>query len=236
MTKYFPTPVQTPLLSEKNELKITASIPGDVSVAYAPGKNIGVFSTVSFYNEWKESSTTINSAQEENEKNGNHLVFEAGAGYFKKSDKNLLLEIYGGFGLGKFDIDSKYNNDPINYEYKIPTSKFFINPSFGIKKELVELAFSMRFTALSFGKRTTNFNSEMIDNEELENLDTRTYFFYEPSFTIRAGFKPLKFHYQLGYSHKFGRSYLNYMPLFSTLGVTIDITPNLFKTTKATNK
>ncbi|UKJ08457.1 hypothetical protein [Solitalea lacus] len=233
MTKYFPTPVQTPLLTEKNELKVTTSMPGDISVAYAPDKNIGLFSNISFYNESQPSSTTINGNKEENEKNGHHLVFEAGAGYFRKYEQNLLFELYGGVGLGRFKIDSKFTNDPINYNYQIPTYKFFINPSFGIKKKYVELAFSMRLTALNFGKSTTNFNGEMIEVDELGNLDHQTTFFYEPSFTVRAGLQPVKFHYQLGYSRKYGNKSLNYMPIFSTLGITIDITPNLFKTLKA---
>ncbi|POY34761.1 hypothetical protein C3K47_18685 [Solitalea longa] len=232
MTKYFPTPVQTPLLSEKNELKITASVPGDISVAYAPGQNIGIFTSVSFYNEIQESSSSLKGTLDEYKKTGNHLVFEAGVGYFKKLEPNFLFEIYGGFGLGRFNIESEYNNDPVNYEYKIPTSKFFVNPSFGIKRKHVEIAFSMRLTALNFGKSSTNFNTEMIDTDELENLDTRTYFFYEPSFTIRAGFEPIKFHYQVGYSHKFGSSYLNYLPFFNTVGITVDITPKLFKKNK----
>lgn len=214
LTKYYPSPVATPMLSDKNEIKMTAGVPGYFSAAYSPAENFGIYTSAFFISETLGSGFY--------EQTGNHFMWEVAGGYYKKQPNNFVFELYGGLGLGRFDVKEKGEME--NFRFKIPTTKLFVNPGIAWKKNHFEAAVNFRITGLSYGSYSTNYSVENIDDNGLGELNKGMAFFAEPALTLSFGLENVKFNYQSGFSMRFGEHHqYTYSPAFGYFGVSVNL-------------
>lgn len=209
------------MLSEKDEIRMTAGMPGYISVAYSPAENVGIYASSFFTREMLISESRT--------QKGDHFTMEFAGGYYKKDpDNDGIVEVYGGIGVGKFSI--KEEGLAGNFRFKSPTMKIFIHPSIGWKRKKFEAAFNFRITGLKFGNYSTNFSNESIVENRLEDLNRGMDFFIEPAITLRFGLKNVKFDYQSGVSLPFRKSpSYSYLPVLGTFGISVNLTKDLFK-------
>lgn len=195
---YAPTAHNVPMFKEKNEVRISAaySIVSDVigdnpiegfefQSAYAAGKHFAIM-----VNGFKAQSTEDDESYSLGYRHQKANLAEFGAGYFKPFHKNkLVFEAYGGLGVGQFKNRYIDEYDSANTIFSsLNFKRFFVQPSIGYSSDYFALAFSMRLALLKY------------DQKPQIDLGT-SYFLVEPCFTIRAGWKSLKFQSQLQLSN-----------------------------------
>lgn len=220
LTKYYPSPVTTPMITEKNEIKMTAGIPGYFSAAYSPAENFGLYTSAFFISESMGSDLY--------RKTGDHFMLEVAGGYYKKQPNNFMFEVYGGLGFGRFNI--KEQGDFEDFRFHTPTTKLFVNPGIAWKKKHFEAAVNFRITGLSFGSYSTNYSVENIYDNGLEELNKGMAFFAEPALTLSFGLENVKFNYQSGFSVRFGeRHQYAYSPAFGLFGISVNLNRGLGK-------
>jgi hypothetical protein len=220
---YAPNAQNVPVFSEKGQGNGTFSFQfgplstgWNVQGALAITDHIGIMGNYNHYS-GRESSVTWNGEDYSSEFKSN--MGEIGAGYFQTFKDKFVVEAYGGLGGSRINTDYEgWNGDGSS---SVGTTSFFIQPSMGLYKKNVRLAFSTRFRILSF--RDIQYNSSpgggtqsgLID---LDNMSAKCLF--EPAFTFRAGGEKVKFQAQIGLSVIMSQDYIfEHDPLNINFGV-----------------
>ncbi|MBS4012994.1 MAG: hypothetical protein KGZ97_04430 [Bacteroidetes bacterium] len=175
---YHPTMVNVPLFKEAGEINVAANISTsgiEPQLAFAVTDNIGIMANACYNNMSKEGSRDYEIFQ----------MIEFGAGYYKNFLKNGRYEVYGGVGYANkaFHV---FNNGSFTTE-EVPYTKFFIQPSIGITTQFADAAFSPRFVLANI--EDTNYTYGVM--------------YVEPAFTVKLGYKYIKFIAQVGASLRF---------------------------------
>lgn len=191
---YAPNAHNVPLFREKKEARFSAaycvaedgtgynSVHGlEIQSAYAAGKNFAIM-----INDFTAQSMESDDSYSSGIRHGTTHLIEAGAGYFKPlARKKLTFEVYGGMGTGGFKNHFQAETDTSTTVYSsVNFKRYFIQPSIGRSSTHFGIAFSTRLALLNY-----NISPEV-------GLH-RTYFLLEPCFTIRAGWKGVKFQTQI---------------------------------------
>ena len=188
---YFPSSPNTPLLTEKNDISMTATrladtkfTGGEVLAAFMPGKKIGIMG--SYF-----------SARNSNYANYNR--FEAGAGYVKGFSKGMHFETYAGFGNGKISNVHYTGNSNLKLTH------FFLQPAIAIsnKKKTAQFSFVSRFEGVNFKVSDTTFNNdrEHFTTSQIKSLyDQPFHVMWQPGVVFRLGWKKFLFHSGYSYS------------------------------------
>jgi hypothetical protein len=132
---------------------------------------------------------------------------EGAGGYYTSFGKLGVFEIYGGYGHGSEHHAFTYvEYDGLLSWITVPDgradlsfSKIFIQPDIGIKIKWMESAFSFRISNVDFtgvDAYSTTYHLQELDNIRLNH----TSWLFEPAFTFRAGFEPVKFQIQMVFS------------------------------------
>ncbi len=185
---YVPNSVNTPLLTEKNEatINVTTGMNGwDLQTAYSPFKHLGIMINTS-------GSPKLNNSGSYHR----HAFAEGALGFTTKTGSDGVFEIYMGGGYGTIETKSKVivngnsNIDKVSGQ----GTRYFIQPSIGVKKSNVEFAFTIRgvYTELD----------HVVYNNSVTST-TRSGGFIEPAFTIRNGEGRFMFQTQVGGSIPF---------------------------------
>lgn len=223
---YTPSHVNTPLFTEKGQLmaSATAGTGENYQVAYAATNHIGIMANVfnyeiSDFSSWDIDHKTISTKKLQNKGYAN--MHEIGIGYFKnrrESDKHAdfrsIFEIFGGYGYGNSRLNPsyRYNFDSLtnssfsaDFQHKLPTHKLFVQPSFGITTNIVEMAFTPRVSFLNYGKASSNVPDSLLTFNNYNLINKNAYFFFEPTITFRLGYKNVKLHSQISASRLIGQ-------------------------------
>lgn len=208
---YAPNAHNIPMLKEKGQGTGTASVQFgpltkglNVQGALAVSNHVGIMGNYNHFSDRSNDASEEESASTKSKSN----MGEIGVGYFNAFKDMFVFEAYAGFG------GSRINTDYDDYWYgagtsSIGTTTFFVQPSIGIYKKNVMVAFSTRFRTLSF--RDPQFSSTLDEylKEDMRTLDAKNAFaLIEPAFTFRAGGKSVKFQAQVGWSVMLDESYL----------------------------
>jgi hypothetical protein len=203
---YVPNIQNVPLLREKDEFHFSGSYAeGDESrcfeaqTAYSVSKNIGLMAN--YMHAWGGEVSDNNYGR-------GHYI-EGAIGYFKPIEDYGVFEIYGGFGSSKqhHEITSP-TYDPIagithtiyNGNTDVSFTKLFIQPSFGVTFNFIDLAVSTRFYSVSYNKIKNHIVGNSDEYNFPTNLSGKSHLFLEPAVTARLGWKNLKFQSQLSYA------------------------------------
>lgn len=203
---YMPNQVNAPLLQEKHELKVNAA-PSNLQAAYAVTDKFAVMVNGQYSWEVFGRNTASSRGSFTMPKGG---VIEAGAGIFKKITDSrkppIVLDLFAGYGIGGFQTMSRsYYLDSTNPERKAYTvrtrfHKFFIQPGIGMVHKNVEIAFTTRFTFLSYRHPVLGsmvYQNEAYDRSDLMKAASTSHFLYEPAITLRLGRPRFKWHLQV---------------------------------------
>ncbi|MBC9934888.1 hypothetical protein [Chitinophaga qingshengii] len=236
---YAPSAANAPLLKEKNEFKASIS-PYNLHTAYAITNNVAVMANGQYV--YQVNAGETNYPSDDLFVNGDLRggMGELAVGFFKPLDrkKRMVFDVYAGGGMGGFKtLAAGADQEGVNkedYRLKNRFSKIFIQPSIGFVHRAFEAGFTSRFSCVNF--YDTHIGAHAFDNKENAKSDflriaDKPTVFYEPTFTIRAGYKYVKFQSQLMFSVPIrdNNTLLNYplndyfQPVVFTMGVSVNI-------------
>jgi hypothetical protein len=155
-----------------------------------------------------------------------HLT-EFGLGYYLPltTKKNTFFQFFGGIGLGRFsftDVDrvaSNYHQANITKVYLQPAILFRSKGSFSG-------SVSLRGSIISYSRIKTSYSASQLDDYNLDSLNNRAKFFFEPAFTGSFGFKGLpglRLEFQGGLSFLAAHSWIDYRIVNFSAGAWVDI-------------
>lgn len=153
-----------------------------VEASGSPLKHLGLMANYYSYN----YTTTQPDALNGNINASAYLVDFGVGGYYAVGGGKIkmVVDMYGGWGLG--NIRSDINAD---------VTRMFLQPGISMRSPWFDVAFAPRIVNLGY----SNFNANGHDQAYLESrglieqsgsrIDQRRYTFFEPSITMRAGYK-----------------------------------------------
>jgi hypothetical protein len=153
---YFPNQLQTPLLQDKGEATVSASLGTstfDMQLAYSPIKHIDLLGDFSVAN-------------------GNdheHLQLEAGLGAYQTINDALHLELLGGGGAG---YSTTTTQGTFGEHNEGAFARFYVQPNIFLVSEFVEAGLATRASFISFREFGTGIYVEptLVARAGLEHL------------------------------------------------------------------
>lgn len=214
-TLYTSNTVNTPLLKKKGEIKLAAGT-NDFQSSLAAGEHLAIM-TNGFYKAYNASNNYSHKGS----------LLEAGLGYFNSLKKNLICEIYAGAGKGNiYKRQTLLADDKSTMIacFNVNASKYFIQPDIGYCGKYFDIAFASRFTMVTYNHFISyNYDPEKLREDDLDQLNGKSYYFLEPAFTVRGGLPFLKLQLQIGKSFKLNNAPLKYSAAFAYVGLVADI-------------
>lgn len=210
---YIPTTANVPLLKEKNELRATVSTGGGGDIS-----TVDLQAAYSITNHFAVMTNFMSGRGSDDDENsrGNGNCFELGAGYFAPIEEKGVFEVYGGFGFS--NQHHEYNSGGMA---DLSFRKFFIQPSFGLSLNAFDLAFTPGLSSVSFHKVDNLLLSTDVNFEEVDQIaKNNTSLLFEPTLTIRAGWKYVKFQTQFGLAHNLSHPDLAFEQFKLNVGLT----------------
>lgn len=157
----------------------------------------------------------------------NRNLAELGIGYYlpMNEKKNVLFQLFGGAGLGKFRFT---DNSIYGYNFhEANITKIYLQPAFIFRsKGSFSSSVSLRSSILQYHNIKTNYAASQLSDYNLDSLSNRAKVFFEPAFTGSFGFKNLpglRVEFQGGLSFLASRRYFDYRIVNFSLGTWIDI-------------
>jgi hypothetical protein len=209
---YLPNVRNTPQFREAGEFQLGAYVGTgvDAQVAYAITDHLGMMANGSFATK-KETDFTRQ-----------QQFGEIGIGYFN-ANRNMRIELFGGYGLGKSTHSSQYYFffPQFGQQQLVTTGEYqrvFIQPGIGTNNRRFNMSVSMRFSSVDFKR----FRAEGFEVEP----DEAPQLFIEPALTGRF---PLRGNiyglFQLGVGlSSDAESYFKTTPLQASFGIQINTT------------
>jgi hypothetical protein len=156
----------------------------DAQAAVAITNNLAIMGNYSYGN--RNTDTLYDNSKDNYHK---HKFYEGGIGYYKNDDK-FCFEIFLGYGRGEGTSYGSYSIFSSS-EDVLATGKYtriFLQPSFGLNKKFVHVAFTPRFSMVEFTEFSTTSSSAPIVKGGLEPK-----IFVEPAVTARFNFLDNRF-------------------------------------------
>jgi hypothetical protein len=213
-TIYAPNTVNTPLFHEKGEIQLHIDNQSNVQAAMAVSNHLGLMVNGAF-----PSYTGTN-----NEEKSSGSLVEVGLGYFKGNPNGLIMEIYGGAGTGKADLNTLSSTGQTTSHIDAQGTRLFVQPSVGLSRPFFDIAFTPRFSLLKYSDANYNgFSASVVDERGYAQLTNTSWLFLEPALTLRGGYKFIKAQIQLGKTIKLTDKNLAFAKSFNSFGITLDI-------------
>ena len=163
-------------------------------------------------------------------------IAEIGVGYYHSlnDNKQAIVQIFGGIGLGKFGFTDNGRDQNSVYRsryHQANITKLFIQPAFTVRsKRNFAASLSSRFSVIFFKNIHTDYTATELDNYKLDSLDYSPKVFWEPSVINTFGFKKLpgiQFEFQLGLAFLVSHRFVDARAFNFSTGLLFDL-PKLF--------
>jgi hypothetical protein len=222
---YTPSAVNTPLFTEKGQLSANFSVATgeNYQTAYALTDNFAIIANRFEYNIddkdlfWDPETSPARLKNDLNLR-GVATMNEIGYGYYQSYNKignnphyKGVFELFGGYGKGVSSFLPNYFfknslglNENVFFKHSYSTHKIFIQPTFGLKHNIIELAFTPRFTNVFYGKPKSDLPDSLWAVNGLNDIHKKSYTYFEPTGTFRIGYKGIKLQAQLSRSFIIG--------------------------------
>lgn len=223
---YVPTVQNVPLFKEKNEYRATVAVGGgdetsttDIQSAYSVTDKFAVMANFMTAKGGDKSSNNW----------GEGKYFDAALGYFKPLDMHGVFEIYGGVGSSNQHhqyqrTSSSWNGGSTTYNSgtaDLSFTKLFLQPSLGLTFNGFDIALTSGISQLNFHKINNQIDTIDIEYFVVDTISkNRTSFLFEPSLTIRGGWKYVKLQIQLLSSKNLSRANLKFNDSKISIGLT----------------
>ena len=141
----------------------------------------------------------LNSTSDSTEDYHKHKFFETGAGYYTHFGTRGKFETFAGAGFGKIDVLYWLSRSDVSF------SRYFIQPSVGFTTKVVDAGLSTRIVIVSYNQTSADVPGV----------------FFEPVFTLKAGFDHLKAVGKIGFSFPLNSENINFdnQPFILSLGI-----------------
>ena len=178
---YFPTYQNIPIHSGKNEIQSAYFLNAEnqgFSISYTLSDNFGIFTNVNTFDKYNLSDGAF--------------FADLGLFYFKNSsvfnDKaELVLSITSAYGYGK--------NNRYREFYQMGINRFFLQPSFILTSDFIDLGASYRFSYVNYNLKTDEGYEDKYN--ELMDVGKTPFFFAEPHIFAGVGYKWIKLNYHI---------------------------------------
>ena len=177
----------------------------------------------SYFYRWEKSNGGSDSATIRYHRN----LAEIGIGYYLpvNQKRNVIFQLFGGAGLGKFSFT---DNTIYGFNFhEADITKIYVQPAFLFRsKGSFTSSVSLRSSIIQFRNIKTNYSASQLDDYNLDSLGNRAKIFFEPAFTGSFGFKNLpglRIEFQGGLSFLASRRYFDYRIVNFSVGTWIDI-------------
>lgn len=185
---YVPNVVNAPMLHNGGEINANVGIGTnglDPQIAFGLSDHIGLMvnGSISYPN---------------NDSSHIHRFVEVGTGFYGGSN-DVIFEIYGGYGVGY--VESTFQGG-IVFENKYTDANYqriFIQPGVGTTTKIIDFSFNPRLVFVEMDIKDPDFT-----------ISSSYDLFIEPTFTIRLGFRNVKFYSQMGFSIPLDEENLHY--------------------------
>lgn len=188
----------------------------DIQAAVSPINHLGIIVNYSTY-----KYTTLYPDYNSGNVDAFASLAEIGVGgYMAVGERKakLVMDFYGGYGRGN-----------INSDVDMDVNRIFLQPGIGMHSPWVDVSFNPRFSYVSY----TNFNDNGRSVQYLQNqglidyqgrrIDSRTYTFFEPTITVRTGYKFAKVQFQAAFANAVSPVPWNYNGARFTIGFYLSI-------------
>ncbi len=179
---YYPTFQQIPKSTKAKEITGSYFSSDDnlgINVNYSITDNIGTFVTVNTFDSYDF-------------KNGAHIT-DLGL-YYSRSKKtsairpvHITYALSGGYGYGGYNRDADY--------YTLEINRAFLQPSFAYTSKFFDAGISSRFTYLDYTVKRAPANYSSTNLDDLRDMPSRGFVFFEPQFYFGIGYKGVKLNY-----------------------------------------
>lgn len=211
--------VNTPLFTEKKELALTAAT-NNVQAAYAVTDHVGIMANGFLQQDVVSRNETGNG--------GLGYMGELGAGYFTLlGNENLVFETYGGAGFGHLYLNNNYRDNAGDIQKRtldVNGLKLFVQPAIGFKLPNFEVSGAIRYSSINYLDRSVaNWPAADLVNANLDGIGNSMFSFLEPSLTLRAGLRNVKFQLQYINCIKLNAADMNYDTDVINIGIFVKI-------------
>ena len=220
---YIPPAQNVPLFQGKNEYQATISAGGndevsttDVQVAYSITNNIAVMANAMVAEGGEKSSADW----------GRGKYIDAAIGYYKPFCNYWVFEIFTGFGNGK--QHHHYNDGTSDLSF----TKLIFQPSIGLTYNAFDIALTTGISYINFYKINNPFDRNHEEFYTLNNISqNHNSYLFEPSITLRAGWKYAKFQLQILSAENLSHSGLQFLYNKVSMGITFSFAHKFEKKT-----
>lgn len=217
---YVPPTQNVPLFKEKNEVRVNANVSNDIGTgtdiqaAYAFSKQFALMANYSTVKDEAEDA------------NGKGSYFDMAIGYYKPIQKHFVFEVYG--GIGKSNQHHQYTNETYQYyeaskggTSELSFIKVFIQPAFGITSNAFDVAVALPLSNVSFRNIKNGTTAGSTNDQMLKAISAnKNSLLFEPSLTVRGGWKYLKIQLQVLASKKLNDPELSFFDYRSSVGLS----------------
>ncbi|HEY6913311.1 MAG TPA: hypothetical protein VI413_01455 [Paludibacter sp.] len=229
---YIPNAVNTPLLSDKGDLKsaIRCGSSGlDLQFAGAVTNHIGLmlngnFATMPDLDEESDGFMNVNNVYSDYAPGATgsgeqHFFGEFGVGCFTRVGLIARLEAFAGVGYGSFQVGDFSFDSGLDNHIDANGYRFFVQPTAGLSTASFDISLTARFVKLNFLRHSPVY----------PNLSGS---FVDPVLTFKAGKGNTRFVAQVGYSVPIQSDIIQfeYRPLLISVGLEVtDSFDNVFR-------
>jgi hypothetical protein len=212
---YMPATQNVPLFKEKDEYRASISLgtgdettTADIQTAYAFNDKFALMTN--FMLAWGG----------DDHDGGKGQYIDAAFGYFQPLGKHGVFEIFEGIG------GSKQHHQYVGQSLSKGTAdlsftKIFIQPSIGLTYNAFDIAFTSCFSNINFHKVDNNIDPSVRDYYLVDLISrNKNSFLFEPSLTIRGGWKNVKLQLQAGLSQNLFNAALDFETFKLSVGLT----------------
>ncbi len=162
----------------------------DVQAAFSPLKHLGFIGNYSTYAYRPDDIDYVAGHVDADA----HLA-EAGVGTYivgGKGKAKMVADIYVGGGAGRVKSDVDMN-----------VTRLFLQPGIAMRHPAVDVGFNMRISNVKYSDLDDNgrgigylTDQNLFDPQRNRRIDEGSYFFVEPAFTVRTGYRFIKAQFQ----------------------------------------
>jgi len=220
---YIPNAVNTPLLSDKGDLKYAFRVGSsglDLQFSGAVKDHIGLMLNGSFATmpDINEESDGLMAADGVNldyippatGSGAQHFFGEFGAGYFTRIGLQGRFETFTGIGYGSFQVGDFATDGGLENHIDANCFRIFVQPAIGLSTLTYDISLAARYVKLNFLPLSPMYR----------NLSGS---FIDPALTLKTGKGNTKFVFQVGYSIPMQSEVMQfeYRPLLLSVGMEV---------------
>ena len=151
-----------------------------------------------------------------------YIEFAPGAFYPIDKQRKMIVELYGGYGVGHVRNEYDLSSNSI-----VKFGKVFIQPNVGFKSRYFDIAFVPKVSFVNWKLVSTHFPAGVNSSTATELMQIQSekrFTAFEPAIVTRVGYELVKIQFTHSFSHPSKEQLSNLMETYtSSIGIHIDL-------------